>query len=117
MKDEIKKFFRNKLNRACFIVECIALIFLIIGACGVGACVILFLLTQGVAIIMWGIRTIRQNDQIEFNKQYYEELPYSDEDKRAMEKMDNRAIKNNKANGWIYIVLGAVLVLSCFAFI
>ncbi len=117
MKDEIKKFFRSKLNTTCFIMECIALIFLVIGACGVGVCVILFLLTQGVTIILWGVRTIKQNEQIEFNKQYYEELPYSSEDKRALEKMDNRAMKNNKANGWIYIILGAVLVLSCIAFI
>lgn len=117
MKDQIKKFFRNKLNVTCFVIECVALLFLLIGACGVPVFIVLFLIMQGVAIIMWGVRTIRQNDQIAFNKQYYEELPFSKEDRVAMEKMDDRTMKNNKANGWIYIILGLVLILSCLAFI
>lgn len=113
----IKKFLSNKLNLACVIMECIAIILLIIGACGVPLCVMLFLLVQGVTILMWGIRTIRQNGQIVFNKQYYDELPYSTEQKLAMEKMDSRAMKNNKVNGWIYIIMGVVLIFASIPFI
>lgn len=117
MKDTIKKFLSNKLNLACVIMECIAIILLIIGACGVPVCVILFLIVEGVTLIIWGIRTIKQNGQIVFNKQYYDELPYSTEQKMAMEKMDNRAMKNNKLNGWIYIVMGVVLIFASIPFI
>lgn len=116
MKDIIKKFLSNKLNLACVIMECIAIIFLFIGACGVPLCVILFLIVEGATLIMWGIRTIKQNSQIVFNKQYYDELPYSTEQKMAMEKMDARAMKNNKLNGWIYIVMGVVLIFASVPF-
>lgn len=117
MKDAIKKFLSNKLNLACVIMECIAIVLILIGACGVPLCVILFLLVEGVTLIMWGIRTIRQNGQIVFNKQYYDELPYSTEQKMAMEKMDARAIKNNKLNGWVYIIMGVVLIFASVPFI
>lgn len=117
MKEIIRNFLSNKLNLACVIMECIAIVLVVIGACGVLVCVLLFLLVQGITIIMWGARTIKQNGKIAFNKQYYDELPYSSEQKMAMEKMDARIMKNNKVNGWIYIIMGVVLVLASITFI
>ena len=110
MKREIIKFFRNKLNLACVIVELIALLFLLIGAFDVPVCLLLFFIMQGVACIMWGIRILKSNGEITFTQQYYDELPYAIEYKKSMLKSDEKTMKNNKFTGWTVIIMGVILI-------
>ena len=110
MKRAIIKFFKNKLNLACVIVELIALLFLLIGYIASPVCVVIFFIMQGVACIMWGIRILKGNGEIAFTQQYYDELPYSVEQKKSMLRNDEKTMKNNKFTGWTVIVLGIILI-------
>ena len=110
MRREIIRFFRNKLNVACVIVELIALLFLLIGSLGFPTCILLFFIMQGVACIMWGVRILKGNGDIAFTQQYYDELPYSVEQKKYMLRTDEKTMKNNKFTGWTVIIMGIILI-------
>lgn len=116
MKDAIKKFFRKKLNIAVVIVEALALIFLIMGTTFAPICTVVFFILQGVACILWGVRTLRTNSDITFTQQYYDELPYSVEQKKSMLKTDDKNMKNNKFTGWTFIIMGVILIFMWLSF-
>lgn len=117
MRDFIRKFFSRKINIVSLSIQAIAIIFLIIAFCGVGVCSVLFFVAQGVALIFWGISIINANKQILFNQQYYDDLPYSSEEKKSFKTSDKRNIKSNKFTAVVLIIFGVILIFTCLSFL
>ncbi|MBE5738160.1 MAG: hypothetical protein E7354_00280 [Clostridiales bacterium] len=117
MKEFIRKFFKNKFNIALVVLESIALLCLLVGYLGVFACLVLFFVFQGVTCIVWGVKIIKTNSDITFTQQYYDELPYSVEQKKSMLRSDEKNMKSNKVTGWTIIGLGIVLIFMSMSFI
>lgn len=115
MRDFIRNFFSRKINIVSLSIQAIAIIFLIIAFCGVGICSVLFFVTQGVALIFWGISIINANKQILFNQQYYDDLPYSSEEKKSFRTSDEKNIKNNKFTAVVLIIFGVILIFTCLS--
>ncbi len=113
MREYLKKFFKSKFNIVIAIVEAIAITLFIIGYFLSPICTYLFFLCQGAVCIMLGIKQLGTNKGITFNQQFYEELPYTESEKRALRKTDSSVIKNNKFLGISLIVIGSILILAC----
>lgn len=115
MRDFIRKFFSRKINTISLSIQAIAIIFLIIAFCGVGVCSVLFFVTQGIALVFGGISILSANKQILFNQQYYDDMPYSSEEKKSFRTNDERNIKSNKFSAIVLIVFGVILISTCLS--
>ena len=114
MKDIIMKFLKNKFNIALIVIQIVALVCYFLSGLW-KFFPILFFMLEGAFFIVWGIKIfvgIRASDT---SQEIYNQLPFSEEEKKNISKTNLRTKKNNKMVGIILIILGSILFFSIFS--
>ena len=113
MKEKLKKFFSDKFNMVLSVIQCVAVICLIL----IGVSIIfniIFLLLESVFFVLWGIKILMDVKKIEYRKEIYSKMPYTPEQLDYLKKKDISDKKNGKFRGVTLILLGLVLIYMTF---
>lgn len=113
MRKFISTFFKSKFNIVLFIVQVVACLFFILGSAWVGF-VFFAIISEGVFFIILGIKTIVSNRQISQKESILAKLPIGQDEIDSMQKSNKRKMKSNKFTGFLYIVMGIILVFIGF---
>ena len=112
-KESLLKFLRNKFNIVLIVLQIVALLSYLLSAVADFFGVI-FLLMEGVFLIVWGVRMLFSLRQINQQIEVFERLST---DAKAIE-LNRKRCKQNKKNyifmGIALIILGCVLLLYMF---
>lgn len=74
---------------------------------------ILFIIGEGLFLVILGIYFFLKNKEVVREKQLINEMPYNDEQLLAMKKAEDARIKNNKIVALTLIVMGVLLIITC----
>lgn len=114
MKDLINKLLKNKLNIALIILQLSAVVFFLIGQrFAFGS--IMFFLTEGVFLILLGVKLLLQIRNSKYSQEVIDQLPYTQEQRDYIIKQNKRSNKNNKFMAIMLILLGIVVIFNLFS--
>ena len=109
MKEKIKKILSDKFNLTLVIVQTIAIICLILIRLSI-VFNIAFLFLEGLYFILWGVKIIKNTNMIKYREEYYSKIPYTKEQLEYLRKKDIMDRKSGKFMGWMFIILGILLL-------
>ncbi len=115
MKQQIIDFFKNKFNLTLIIIQVVAVISYCLAH--MMFFLVLFFMLESSFFIVWGAKVIHDNRKALSKLDLYEQLPYTDAEKATFKKSYERNSKNNKFMAVMLIVIGIVLLFSCFSVI
>lgn len=111
MKQKIIKFLKDKFNIALIVIQMLALISYVLGNYFLFF-LILFFIHESVFFIVWGIKLIFINKNAKYQNEIYQQLPYTEVQRVAIQKNSEKDRKNNKTMAVMLILLGTVLFFS-----
>lgn len=116
MKEKILKLLKDKYNIALIVIQVIAIICYAL-SCVAGVFVILFVSLEGVFFVMLGVKILRSITESNDLQEIYEQLPYTEQEKKMLRKKQESANKNNRFVAILLVILGIVLFFSAFSLI
>jgi len=108
MKQKIIQFFKNKLNITLLALQFLAIICALLGF-------FIFFLFEGAFFVIWGIKLILAKRYKNNELEIYEQLPYSEEQKKNFRKNIERTNKSNRIMGFMLIAMGIILFFYLFS--
>lgn len=116
MKEKILKFLKDKFNISLIIIQVIAIICYALSGLSM-VFVMLFIGLEGVFFVIMGTKFLRGISASNSMQEIYEQLPYTEEERKKLRKKQESANKNNRFVAIILIFLGIVLFFSAFSLI
>lgn len=116
MKEKFLKFIKDKFNIALIIIQVLAIVCYILSMFGV-IFAGLFVALEGAFFVVAGCKVLVSIKDSKYSLDIVRQLPYTEEEKRAIEKKQESANKNNRFVAIIFLILGTVLFFSAFSLI
>ena len=102
-------FFKSKINIVLVAVQVTAILLFLLGNFW-SICFVLAVMSEGVFLIVLGVKTFNGNKQLKKKEEMLMGLPMDKLELENMKKRNSRIIKSNKLQGVLYIVMGLIFL-------